>query len=519
MSAIERPGLDDLAVAERGDAPSTRRAEPINILIVDDEPRNLTVLETVLADPSYRLVRAESADQALLALVADEFALLILDVRMPSMTGFQLAELIRARKKTSQVPIVFLTAHDNEDQQVLEGYGTGAVDYLHKPVNASILRAKVAVFAQLHRTIRERGAVSAALLAEVLERRRVEEELRALNETLDQRVMQRTEALRVADLRKDEFVAMLGHELRNPLAAIRTGVELLVARGPTRTALERGRDLVERQVDHMVRLVDDLLDISRVSSGRISLQNATLDLAAVARQAIEMSQTLIDARGHELIVSLPAEPVCVEGDFTRLTQVLNNLLGNAAKYADGPGTIWLTVERASGRAEGSADAVVRVRDSGRGMDAPLLKDLFDLFYQAERSADRTEGGLGIGLTLVKRLVEMHGGWVEARSAGRGMGSEFIVGLPLSQATPPVADRLDVSTPIPHRVRHRVLVVDDNHDEADGMTELLRIDGHDQLRLLAGPALHQLAKPNLHVLAQRRSRTNVRVNHAQRLFHL
>ena len=168
---------------------------PVNILIVDDEPKNLTVLETVLDDPGYRLVRAESADQALLALVVEEFALLILDIRMPGMTGFELAQMIKERKKTAHVPIIFLTAYYNEDQHVLEGYGTGAVDYLHKPVNAAILRSKVAVFAELHRKNRECELANRALLAEVTERRRAEERLRELNERLDQRVIERSEAL------------------------------------------------------------------------------------------------------------------------------------------------------------------------------------------------------------------------------------------------------------------------------------------------------------------------------------
>ena len=173
--------------------------DPINILIVDDEPKNLTVLETVLDDPTYRLVLAESADKALLALVAEEFALLILDIRMPGMTGFELAQTIKARKKTARVPIIFLTAYYNEDQHVLTGYDSGAVDYLHKPVSAPILRSKVAVFAELHRTQRECGLANHTLLAEMTERRRAEEQLRVLNETLEQRVAERTEALRESE--------------------------------------------------------------------------------------------------------------------------------------------------------------------------------------------------------------------------------------------------------------------------------------------------------------------------------
>src|ERR1700678_2181026 len=185
--------------------PEPARGDPadasINILIVDDEPKNLTVLETVLSDPSYRLVRAESADQALLALIVDEFALLILDISMPDMTGFELAQMVKKRKRTAQVPIIFLTAHYNEDQHVLEGYGSGAVDYLHKPVNPAILRSKVAVFAEMHRKSREVALANRALLGEVTERRRAEERLRELNDTLESHVAERTQALRESETR------------------------------------------------------------------------------------------------------------------------------------------------------------------------------------------------------------------------------------------------------------------------------------------------------------------------------
>ncbi|HEY5321764.1 MAG TPA: response regulator, partial [Caldimonas sp.] len=228
---------------------------PINILIVDDEPKNLTVLETLLDSPGYRLVRAESADQALLALVAEEFALLILDVRMPGMTGFELAQIIKGRKKTARVPIIFLTAYYNEDQHVLEGYGSGAVDYLHKPVNAPVLRSKVAVFAELHRKSREVEVSNRALLAEVTERRRAEEQLQALNENLDRLVEERTRALeqleaelRVAGRRKDEFIATLAHELRNPLAPVRNAAQLLQYEAEIPASARQARDIIARQV-------------------------------------------------------------------------------------------------------------------------------------------------------------------------------------------------------------------------------------------------------------------------------
>ena len=397
---------------------------PINILIVDDEPRNLTALETVLDDPVYRLVRAESADEALLALVAEEFALLILDIRMPGMNGFELAQMIKDRKKTARVPIIFLTAYYNEDQHVLEGYGSGAVDYLHKPVNPAILRSKVAVFAELHHKSREIGLANQALLAEVSERQRAVEQLRELNETLEQRVAERTEALMDADRRKDEFLATLAHELRNPLAPIRNGLQVMrLARGNTE-AIEQSHSMMERQLEQMVRLVDDLTDVSRISRGKLELKTERVHLAEVVNSAVETSRPLIDELGHELTVTLPEQPIVIDADMTRLAQVVSNLLNNAAKYSEQGGHIWLTVER-----QGS-NVVVSVRDTGIGIAADQLSRIFDMFSQVDRSLERSQSGLGIGLTLVRQLVELHGGRVEARSEGPGEGSEFVVRLPV-----------------------------------------------------------------------------------------
>ena len=397
---------------------------PISILIVDDEPRNLTALETVLDDPVYRLVRAESADEALLALVAEEFALLILDIRMPGMNGFELAQMIKNRKKTARVPIIFLTAYYNEDQHVLEGYGSGAVDYLHKPVNPAILRSKVAVFAELHHKSREIGLANQALLAEVSERQRAVEQLRELNETLEQRVAERTEALMDADRRKDEFLATLAHELRNPLAPIRNGLQVMrLARGNTE-AIEQSHSMMERQLEQMVRLVDDLTDVSRISRGKLELKTERVHLAEVVNSAVETSRPLIDELGHELTVTLPEQPIVIDADMTRLAQAVSNLLNNAAKYSEQGGHIWLTVER-----QGS-NVVVSVRDTGIGIAADQLPRIFDMFSQVDRSLERSQSGLGIGLTLVRQLVELHGGRVEARSEGPGEGSEFVVRLPV-----------------------------------------------------------------------------------------
>jgi signal transduction histidine kinase len=234
------------------------------------------------------------------------------------------------------------------------------------------------------------------------------------------------EDLEQAGRRKDEFLAMLGHELRNPLAPIGMAVDILHKVGAADEALVLAREVIARQLGHLTRLVDDLLDVSRITRGKITLVLAPLDLKSVVAQAIETSRPLIDQRRHALAVHVPAEPVRVRGDAVRLGQVLSNLLNNAAKYTPADGRIDLSVER-----RGSL-VTVRVADNGLGIPAEMLERVFDLFLQFE-SGDIAQGGIGIGLTLVKRLVELHGGEVEARSGGRGQGSEFIVRLPVLEA--------------------------------------------------------------------------------------
>jgi PAS domain S-box-containing protein len=274
-------------------------------------------------------------------------------------------------------------------------------------------------------------------------------------------------ALREADRRKDEFLAMLGHELRNPLAPLRSVTEALQRQKLDGPGLERAYAIMDRQVGHLARLVDDLLDVSRITRGLVELREEPVNLAEAAVRAVEMVTPAVEGRGHDLHLSLPRKPVRVEGDATRLTQVLFNLLNNAAKYTDPGGKIWLTVER-----EGE-EAVVRVRDNGSGMKADLVPKVFDLFTQGDRTPDRSQGGLGLGLTLVKRLVEMHGGRVEAGSEGPGKGSEFVVRLP--------ALREEVKKPPPVRPAglppaavqvDRALVVDDNLDVAESLTWML-----------------------------------------------
>ena len=473
-------------------------SDQVNILIVDDEPKNLSVLESVLSDPGYRLVRATSGEQALLALMAEEFAVLVLDVRMPGMTGFELALLIKERKKTARVPIIFLTAYYNEDEHIVEGYGSGAVDYLHKPVNPGVLRSKVAVFAELHRKTRALEVTNHSLLIEVAERRRAEMRLSELNHVLDERVNARTKALeaseaklRESNRRKDEFLATLAHELRNPLAPVRNAAQILQMKSSAVPEIQWATELIDRQIQSMSRLIDDLMDVSRINQGKIELRPERLDLVGVLEDAVETSRSQIDDSGHQLAVKLPAEKLMLDADRTRLAQAFMNLLNNAAKYMDKGGRIELGVKQ-----EGD-ECVVVVKDTGIGMPADRLEAIFEMFSQVETALSRSRGGLGIGLSLTRRLVEMHGGTIVARSAGPGQGSEFEVRLPLAEVR-----RQDEETTLSRSVAAvtempagglRILVADDNYDAAETLAALLEVTGHTVRYVHDGEAAVQVSR--------------------------
>ncbi len=292
------------------------------------------------------------------------------------------------------------------------------------------------------------------------------------------------EELEQAGRRKDEFLAMLGHELRNPLAPISMALEIMRELAPADDSIAWPRDVIARQLRQLTRLVDDLLDVSRITRGKIALLLTPLELTSVVAQAVETSRPLIDSRGHQLTMRVPSDPVWVRGDAIRLSQVLSNLLNNAAKYTPQGGRIGLTMELRD------SQVILTVADNGRGLPAEMLERVFDLFWQFE-SRDHAQGGLGIGLTLVKRLVELHGGDVEARSAGRGQGSEFIVRLPALevQAEPSTVATLGATRqPL---IRRRILVVDDNVDAAEALSRILRLqdqevcvahDGHAALQM-------------------------------------
>jgi signal transduction histidine kinase/DNA-binding response OmpR family regulator len=620
-------------------------SDKVNILIVDDLAEKLLVMTSILEELGENLITAQSGPEALRRVLEHDFAVILLDVNMPGMDGLETAALIRGRRRSAHIPIIFITAFTDE-MHTAQGYSLGAVDYILSPVVPEVLRTKVKVFVELYRmnqqikqqaeervvlareqatraaaeeatrrlaflaeaskvlssslepeaTLRgllrlavpkladvagvtllgdsghvwqtelawfapttrevrlarltatdgpsdevrsaldrvltsgraetleglavpyppsacageddERELLHSAILLPLQARgrtlgaltmaqgrsgRRFTADDRALADDLAGRAAVALDNARLyrnvqeADRHKNEFLSMLAHELRNPLAPIRNAVQVLRLCGGDPSKTSSVHDLIERQVQQLVRLVDDLLDLSRITRGKIRLQTEVVDVATVVASAVETSRPLLDARKHHFSVSLPAEPVHVLADPVRLAQVLANLLNNAAKYTEEGGRIWLIGER-----EGN-EVVLRVRDTGVGIPAEMLSSVFDLFTQVDRSLDRSQGGLGIGLTLVHRLVEMHGGRVEAFSAGTNQGSEFVVRLPVLTGITPVPTTNGAPKPVTKTRCCRVLIVDDNTDGAESLAMVLRLAGHDVRISGDGPAGLEMAR--------------------------
>jgi len=597
-----------------------------NILVVDDRPDKLLVVQAILEDLGQNIFTAASGEEALRHILARDFALILLDVNMPGLDGLETAALIRSRKRSAHIPIIFITADYADELRTSKGYSLGAVDYITSPIVPEVLRAKVRVFVDLfllaeqakHQAqqrialaeekaareaaeqatrrlaflaeatgklaasldlaaaarelarlvvpaiadtsvlaLREEGkpdrveiahcdagasdgielvsveALPAGWLADAVARcaQRGEPELVAApagmvrdasHDTLAQvaeafcvplnargrtlgvlalglhAASRRFEhdtlatatdlASRAAisldnallyrkiheeDRRKNEFLAMLAHELRNPLAPISNAVHLLSVQEHDPSRLRWARDIIGRQLKQLVRLVDDLLDVSRITRGKIELKLDSIDVAAVVAAAVETSRPNVDALEHALTILLPPETVRMRGDFARVSQVLANLINNAAKYTPRGGRISVSAGH-----EGK-ELVFRVRDSGMGIPSEFLSTIFEPFTQVDRTLDRSQGGLGIGLTLVRSLVQMQGGTVSAHSAGRDQGSEFVVRFPALVDQPvavPVIDghaRSELSA-----AGLRVLVVDDNRDVADTTATILRLSGCD-----------------------------------------
>jgi signal transduction histidine kinase len=425
----------------------TSEVGPVYFLLVDDLEENLLSLEGLLRRDGLVLLKARSGTAALELLLQYDVALAILDVQMPEMDGYELAELMRGTERTRRVPIIFVTAGAADRQRRFRGYETGAVDFLNKPIEPDILRSKASVFFELYQ---QRDQIAAQ-----------RDELKVY-----------AEALTEADRRKDEFLATLAHELRNPLSPIRNGLDILRA-SPTAPKAEEIRDMMDRQLSHLVRLVDDLLDVSRVSQGKVELRKEQIALGDLLKTAVEASSPLISAGRHELILDLPDAEVWLDADLTRLSQVVSNLLNNAAKYTPEGGRIVLSARREPG------EVSIAVSDNGIGIPADMLPRVFDLFTQVRDNLDRSHGGLGIGLALVKQLVEMHGGSIAAESAGPGKGSSFRLRLPVMDTAAAPAAVAEPPPPVSRQdTKLKVLVVDDNFDVAQTTGWMIEAIGHD-----------------------------------------
>ena len=501
----------------------------VNILLVDDQPARLLTYEAVLAELGQNLVTARSGLEALEKLMREEFAVVLLDVSMPDMDGFEAARLIHDHPRFERTPIIFVTGVHISELDRLQGYKLGAVDYVSIPVVPEILHSKVAVLVELYckrRELRElnrnlalaneRLAHDNVALREEKTReleqlnatlQRANEQLASANEQLasanrrlQSEVVERAraeDALKEADRRKDEFLAMLAHELRNPLAPIHNALHLM-RMDPSARQQSWSREVIERQLSQLTRLVDDLLDVSRITRGKIALAREPLEVASLIARAVETIQPLLDERGHHFTVEAPAdEPLIVHGDPLRLTQALGNLLGNAAKYTNRGGHIHLTVSRVGEEVE------LRVRDDGVGIPAERLPLIFNLFTQLDSKSDHPQSGLGIGLALVRRLVQMHGGSVTAASDGRNRGSEFIIRLPLLlEAVAPLHGKSTAAHEATARdapataVRRRILVADDNPDALASLSEVLRLQGHEVFSACNGTLALECAERHL-----------------------
>ncbi len=496
----------------------------MKILLVDDEPRNLDVLESILESPEYTLVRAATAERALMLLLDGVFAVIVLDIQMPNMSGIELAGLIKQRRRTQHVPIIFLTAYFHEDKDVLQGYGTGAVDYLTKPVNPQILRSKIAVFVELFRKTQAIAGANALLEHEIGQRQRAEESLRRTNNELEARVavrtaelvrvnqelLERERALRESQLQverelmeqkrieaalragereiaaardqalaasrtKDDFLARLSHELRTPLNPV-----LLLASEAARNPdlpppVREDFELIAQNVVLEARLIDDLLDLTAITRGKVSLERRPVEIHPVLREALAMIRRDIDEKQLEVALQLDEARHVVFGDDMRLKQVFLNVIKNAVKFTPPCGRITI----ASSADPQRTRLKIAVADSGIGLTPEESARIFAAFTQGDHAANGSGrfGGLGLGLVISRTLVQLHAGSITASSAGRNQGSTFAIELPLAganTASPPADDRLRSATaPAATAPRPlRVLLVEDHQPTCRALSELL-----------------------------------------------
>ena len=465
----------------------------VDILLVDDHEENLLALEAILADAAYNLVRASSGRAALKEVLARDFAVILLDVAMPDLDGYETAELIRGRERSRQTPIIFLTANYRSDAHVFRGYSVGAVDYLFKPFNPEILRTKVAVFVELFQKrealkrqaqallrahdeledrvrarTRELAAANESLRAEVEERKRIEADRLTL---LQSEQAARAQAEAVNRL-KDEFLATLSHELRTPLNAILGWSHLLTSGRADPAMVDRAIGVIRNNATAQSQLIEDILDVSRIIGGKLRLNIARVQLREVIEAALDSVTPAAAAKAITIERDIEdIEPIT--GDRDRLQQVVWNLLSNAVKFTPREGRVAVRLHRRDD------DVALAVEDSGIGITPDFLPYVFDRFSQADGTATRRHGGLGLGMAIVRHLVELHGGTVRADSAGENQGATFTILFPARIAVQPA----DEPGPMEHAMERSVSLAGDTLARLDGVTALVVDDDPDSRNFL------------------------------------
>lgn len=409
------------------------KSDQSTVLVVDDNESARYAKMRLLTASGFRVVDAATGLDALRISQEQKPDVVLLDIRLPDIDGFEVCRRLRADPDTSSVTIIQITASLQRPAQQVRGLNEGADMFLIAPIDPNVLAATVRAMIRLRRA---------------------------------------ENALRQADRRKDEFLAVLAHELRNPLAPLRYGLQIFQQAELIDPALRNARQIMERQVSQMVRLIDDLLEVSRINQNKLELRRAATTVEQVIDQAVETCRPGVEAAEHQLQVSLPDEPLRLYADRVRLAQVFGNLISNSTKYMEPGGTI-----RISARREGE-QAVILVTDNGVGIAPDELSRVFEMFAQSRRETANQSGGLGIGLALVRRLVELHGGSVSAESPGVGRGSTFTVRLPLTKGAAGEAAHENGSSATAGGSSRKVLVVDDNRDSADSLCMILETLGHD-----------------------------------------
>jgi signal transduction histidine kinase len=440
------------------------KIEKPKILVVNDDAASLLALTSLLdlwaAETNYEVMAARSGQEALREVLLHDFAVILLDVNMPGMDGFETAEAIHQRARSADIPIIFVTAFLADEIDRLKAYQRGAADFLFTPVIPQILHAKVSVFVAL-------ATKNEELRRQAHKLSQRSTELTATNKRLTREMEERRAAER-KNHAKDEFLAMLGHELRNPLSAISSAASLIGLPGASADTIGRAKQIIQRQSQHLSRIVDDLLDLSRAMSGKILLAKQPLDMGALVSACLDTFKAT--GRTGNYLLKVETAPGWVDGDPTRLEQIATNLIDNALKYTPPGGSIDISVLQD----EDANQVVLTVRDSGVGIAPDLLPHVFDVFVQGSITIDRSQGGLGIGLALVRRLVELHGGTVSAHSPGASHGSTFVIRLPCAAPVAPVAA---LATPASDSGKPAVLLIEDNEDGREMMATMLAAFGY------------------------------------------